>query len=943
LYNFTQGSGFAIAQLTFPAPIELPENYELSFTLTGKGLPNDLEVKLLNAPADANGKPGESVWWVKRRNMAWPEAPTRVVNKAKHFQFAWGPLNGRKIRTLAGIEIVVASSSGGNGAVTVTDLEFRRLPPPAPYTGRPVATASSAAPEHPAAHAIDGRADTHWMDDDNVPPALTVDFGSERELDALRIDWMGEGGIAAYTVAASTDGRAWRTVWTGGALTGVRRSYADIPDTTARYLRIEPSKPGARAVGIAEVGFLTRPASSENLGVWPLIAADHAAHEMPRYFTGRQSSWTVLGEVERAEEALINEEGEVELWRGGPMLATALEAGGARVEFTSDPPRLAAGGLPAVTITRRNGALTLTTRAFAEGGAVVARYDVQNHGTSPVNGVLHLGLRPFQVNPPWQFLNNPGGVARVRSIVHRGDELLVDGAHSVALSGDGATRLHGFDDGEAMLVFSPRRSEVREVNDPHGAASAARSYPLALGPGESRSFVVRSAAAAPGSPAAALTVNEFEALEKRARQAWEARLNGASFQLPPGNEQLAASIRASLAYILINRDGHGFQPGSRSYERSWIRDGALTSAALLEFGLTDEVKRFIDWYAGYQFPSGAVPCVVDGRGADPVVENDSHGQLIYALAEYHRFTGDDAFALKHFGAVEKAVEHIEAERGKRKGAGFAGEAVRAEPGKRPVPVRAFFGLMPESISHEGYSAKPRHSYWDDFFTLKGLRDAAYLARVLKKQDAAERFSAAAADLAACLRGSVEAARAAHGVAYIPGCVELGDFDATSTTIAVNPCGALHDLPREWYDATFERWWSFFEARRDGRAEYVDYTPYEWRIVGTLVMLGQRERAWESVKWYLQDQLPPRKAGDTSANGWLHWAEIVHKDRGAGKWIGDMPHTWVASDFLRSVRTMFVYEEEKPAAAGQAGGTDLMLFAGVPKEWMDAPGGVSFSG
>ena len=34
--------------------------------------------------------------------------------------------------------------------------------------------------------------------------------------------------------------------------------------------------------------------------------------------------------------------------------------------------------------------------------------------------------------------------------------------------------------------------------------------------------------------------------------------------------------------------------------------------------------------------------------------------------------------------------------------------------------RLFFGLLPESISHEGYSSKPMHSYWDDFFALQGL-------------------------------------------------------------------------------------------------------------------------------------------------------------------------------------------------------------------------------
>ena len=36
--------------------------------------------------------------------------------------------------------------------------------------------------------------------------------------------------------------------------------------------------------------------------------------------------------------------------------------------------------------------------------------------------------------------------------------------------------------------------------------------------------------------------------------------------------------------------------------------------------------------------------------------------------------------------------------------------------------------MPVSVSHEGYLAQPVHSYWDDFWALRGLRDAVDLAR-----------------------------------------------------------------------------------------------------------------------------------------------------------------------------------------------------------------------
>ena len=75
------------------------------------------------------------------------------------------------------------------------------------------------------------------------------------------------------------------------------------------------------------------------------------------------------------------------------------------------------------------------------------------------------------------------------------------------------------------------------------------------------------------------------------------------------------------------------RPGTRSYARSWIRDGAFTCTALLQMGFTQEVREYVRWFAGFQFPDGRVPCCVDRRGADPTPENDSDGELIFTVAE----------------------------------------------------------------------------------------------------------------------------------------------------------------------------------------------------------------------------------------------------------------------------------------------------------------------
>src|SRR5262249_32884911 len=124
---------------------------------------------------------------------------------------------------------------------------------------------------------------------------------------------------------------------------------------------------------------------------------------------------------------------------------------------------------------------------------------------------------------------------------------------------------------------------------------------------------------------------------------WDALTSKVRLRLPPSAAAVSDTFRAMQAYILINRDGPAIQPGSRPYERSWIRDGSMTSAALLATGHTDEARQFIDWYAQRQYDNGRVPCVVDSRGPDPVPEHDSTGQYIDAVANVYRFTHDREF------------------------------------------------------------------------------------------------------------------------------------------------------------------------------------------------------------------------------------------------------------------------------------------------------------
>jgi hypothetical protein len=395
---------------------------------------------------------------------------------------------------------------------------------------------------------------------------------------------------------------------------------------------------------------------------------------------------------------------------------------------------------------------------------------------------------------------------------------------------------------------------------------------------------------------------------------WRKRLAQVDINLP-GDPLLANTMRSQVAYILINRNKHAIQPGTRCYRRTWIRDGSLTSSALLQWGYKQEVEQFIRWFAPYIFSNGKVPCVVDRRGADPVPENDSHGQFLYLVAEYYRFTGDKQLVEDMFPTMLKVAGYIDQLRKSRQTDEF-----------KTDETRHLYGLMPESISHEGYSDKPAYSYWDDLFVGKGLDDIAWLAGEFFKPEAAQ-LKELANSFNIDLLNSIARAMAFHHMDVIPGAADFGDFDACSSTIGLDPTNVLY-ARMDAMQRSFDRYWKEFQDRRDGRIEWVGYTPYEWRVVGTFLRLGRPDVAHECAKWFMTHRRPA---------GWNQWAEGVHKDPLLPRFIGDCPHGWVGSDFLRSARSMFAFEQVVEPQFGP----EMIVGAGIKPEWLKA--GVKING
>jgi hypothetical protein len=125
-----------------------------------------------------------------------------------------------------------------------------------------------------------------------------------------------------------------------------------------------------------------------------------------------------------------------------------------------------------------------------------------------------------------------------------------------------------------------------------------------------------------------------------------------------------------------------------------------------------------------------------------------------------------------------------------------------------------------------------HSYWDDFWALKGYDGAIDIATALSHNAEADRLRGERDTFRRDLVDSLHAAVAARGIAYLPGAAELGDFDPTSTAIAFAPRGDIGALRSDLVRATYEPYWREFTDQRDRNKAWDEYTPYELRVVGT---------------------------------------------------------------------------------------------------------------
>lgn len=899
-FDFCGGGGFVVARKQFS--LDLPESYSFAFQLRGDAPANIFEFKLVD-------ESGQNVWRYRVEAFALPQEWQTVRIRNSQIDFAWGPLGGGPARKIAAIELVIAAGPGGSGRVSFADLQFRDDT----YRATPLVSASASAEGCAPCNVLAPDAAV-WRSATSEPACLTIDFQQEREFGALVIHWDSGLRALAFAVEVSPEGDAWRSTYATTQGAG-ERSYVYLPGTICRFVRLQLKRGcddqgfGIRHIEIKPFDF----ARSLN-GFFEGMAGEWPTGYYPKYFSGRQTYWTPVGTGTGGSQALFNEEGLVEVDKGSFSIEPFLHADGQLITWT-DAERnqtLETGYLPIPSSEWLTDGWRLTTTAFAAEYAgrpvLFIRYRVENRTAVARSVDLFAAIRPFQVTPTWQHWRKFGGVAPVRHIAYRDGVAWIDASKVIIpLSPADGFGAAAFAEGAVTEFLA--RGELpphTELQDEFDYGSAALYFNLQLPAGGSGEIYLAipfgSLAEGPDESLRSLVGTEAYA---RAVDEWKTQLGAFDIRLPPRFQHLGDTLRTAAAHILINRDGPALHPGPRRYSRSWIRDGVLMGAALARVGCTEALRDFMRWYADFQTEDGNFPDCVDPEETEWLPEFDAYGQFVYGIAEYWRFSGDRDFLSEMWPAVEKTLSYMEDLRSRR----------LTDDYRQPEKL-ACYGLLPESMSHEGYMAHPVHAYWDDFWALRGLKDAVAMAEALGYGEEAARLAARREEFCRHLYLSLDRVIAERGIDFVPGSVEFADFDPAATAIALTPVDEAHRLPQAAINRTFDRYLTGFRERASGKVDWNNYSAYEIRIVGALIRLGRRADALELLDFLLDDR---------RIKPWNQWPEISWRDPEGPSFIGDLPHTWISGEYILSVRSLFAYEREADES--------LVIAAGIADEWL----------
>jgi hypothetical protein len=432
-----------------------------------------------------------------------------------------------------------------------------------------------------------------------------------------------------------------------------------------------------------------------------------------------------------------------------------------------------------------------------------------------------------------------------------------------------------------------------------------------------------------------------DTLEASNRSFWVNKLDNSGWQasLPPTTAKLWNAARISRANLLILADAGEIHPGPTIYDSFWYRDSSVESVAAALVGDQNLAERQVSYHYPAYFNLNRSqwigPCRAYGffgsSHEKDSFEWDSNGEVLWAIGKLDRIFGKT----KRFGAGLYAPYVIEGARWIRDN-------------------RSSYGLLMSGWSAEHIGASDHPHYWDDFWSIAGVHEAARLAQRLGASEAGELWSIYH-DLVTATAASIrwvlaEQRNRGEWETYIPtGPADVGGKNTTmiGALSYFHPCrlymGSKLGSDIDWaarmtLDTVWHHWAS------DGGFRHYDawncYGPYlTLQLAHAFLLIGDTKRMAKSLDWVMNAGFAQVRRNN-QIDSWQvvqgawneqHCFPIASDFREFpwGAWyMGDIPHGWACAEMMLLVRDMLFFE------ASEDDTPHIYLTPGILPEWIE---------
>jgi putative flippase GtrA len=376
----------------------------------------------------------------------------------------------------------------------------------------------------------------------------------------------------------------------------------------------------------------------------------------------------------------------------------------------------------------------------------------------------------------------------------------------------------------------------------------------------------------------------YSGYQETAKQTWNKSIQGVCLlQIPDKHFQFL--YEAAIRTMVLHSPKEVY-PGPYIYRRFWFRDAAFILNALLSVGLKDRVRRALDCFRARQTPGGYF---LSQEG-----EWDSNGEALWIMRQYCQMTG--VIPPREWKeSIQKAGMWICKKR-------------------LPADLKSLHaGLLPSGFSAEHLGPNDFY-YWDDFWSVAGLKASAYLCRIYEDNASAVHFENEAQTLLKFLDLSLEKSAERLKREAIPASpYRRLDTGAISTLVASYPLRILGPNDKKilgtvdfLMEKCLVKGGFFHDMTHSG------INPYLTLHLAQVLLRANDARYFELIT-----------AVANLATSTGQWPEAIHPRTGGGC-MGDGQHVWAAAEWVLMIRNCFVREE----------GNQLILCSGIPQIWLE---------